>query len=89
MKLKPCPFCGGEAMLEQGATELDNFIYCSKCRAGTRIFNTKNSAVKAWNRREPIEYIIEQLKVWRDTSLDSIEECAYNKAIEIVKGGAV
>ena len=61
-KLKPCPFCGGEAKLERGTTQLDNFVYCSDCGSGTRFFNTKQSAIEAWNRREPTDKIVEQLE---------------------------
>lgn len=49
-KLKPCPFCGGEA-------ELDNCgkyqVWCNHC--GTiqmgQFFNTPEEAIEAWNRR--------------------------------------
>lgn len=55
-ELKPCPFCGRQPVLEQ-----DEFvktywkIYCSNvdCVAFyARGFFGKQSAVKAWNRRQ-------------------------------------
>lgn len=60
IKLKPCPFCGAEAMLEtevQGYTSIVR-IKCICCRATTRVFRDSDhdgsyifNAVEAWNRR--------------------------------------
>ena len=62
IKLKPCPFCGGKAEVEQiaGAT-WDKFVaHCksSKCIAfyigyvDEGIYPTKTKAIEAWNRRD-------------------------------------
>jgi Lar family restriction alleviation protein len=48
-KLKPCPFCGGEAVLKQISDRWT--VHCSQHCAGTRIFNDKQKAIDAWNRR--------------------------------------
>ena len=56
-KLKPCPFCGGEA--EMQITILYNlkanslhFIHCGKCWSSTfQYFSKKEEAIKAWNTR--------------------------------------
>ena len=52
IKLKPCPFCGGEATLKQ------NFagqfaVYCEKCECIYWGGNSRNKAsvYNAWNRR--------------------------------------
>lgn len=51
IKLKPCPFCGGEAkLLHVGAGRI---VKCVECGASTS-FAAKNPA-KEWNRR-----------VWKD-----------------------
>ncbi|MGN0553360.1 MAG: Lar family restriction alleviation protein [Oscillospiraceae bacterium] len=68
IKLKPCPFCGGEVELEH----VDNEFYmisCSKCSSatsfgytykdGTARDATRAETVKAWNRRS-FEMIINQ-----------------------------
>ena len=58
--LKPCPFCGGEAMLfvsDEGGV----FVVCTKCQTRTKtlvdslVYNKPTNAVgkviEAWNRR--------------------------------------
>ena len=55
-KLKPCPFCGGEAVLKDSFLSDDSFIVrCTKCYAQTDAFisnfDTPEEAIAAWNRR--------------------------------------
>lgn len=55
MKLKPCPFCGGEAVCVKGFVGV-NVFKCKKCGAivsfNNDYYNThKDKAFKAWNRR--------------------------------------
>ena len=47
--LKPCPFCGGKAEVN----EFNDFIwiYCSVCESETTLFVTLEQAIEAWNRR--------------------------------------
>lgn len=62
-ELKPCPFCGGKAMIQ---TFVSNSIpryataicYCEKCNASGKWFEDVNhdgtfiyKAIEAWNRR--------------------------------------
>lgn len=58
-KLKPCPFCGGEAVLHKAEREsflmgktisLDQ-ISCASCGVNTSVFGNEEDAIKAWNRR--------------------------------------
>ena len=60
-KLKPCPFCGGEAKIHNCA-ELENEtarviysgkigIHCAVCRVATIPYENMTQAVEAWNRR--------------------------------------
>lgn len=52
--LKPCPFCGGEANVKNGAVccEPDDYwIRCQEYDAETAIYATPAEAIAAWNRR--------------------------------------
>ena len=54
-KLKPCPFCGGEAEIIAIDYDDDELWYrpeCSKCNCGwLENFETPREAITAWNRR--------------------------------------
>ena len=95
-ELKRCPFCGGEAGLLKGQCEIDNYVMCLECRSKTKLYNTKASAIKAWNTRKPMQNIVERLEAISDEANDKIivlEDSMYydgyedgvDKAIEIVK----
>ena len=62
IKLPRCPFCGGEAELLKGQCEIDNYVMCLECRSKTKLYNTKASAIKAWNTRKPMQNIVERLE---------------------------
>ena len=54
-KLKPCPFCGGEAEIS-GTMNFESLRrYCATCLVcgveTPRIARTREEAIKAWNRR--------------------------------------
>jgi Lar family restriction alleviation protein len=57
MELKPCPFCGGEAMHAVDPRNLYNglyffvYTYCSECGVQTNSYKRQAEATKAWNRR--------------------------------------
>ena len=50
IKLKPCPFCGGEGDI----VKIDNgsccYIQCQKCRRLTFNYNSPEGAAEAWNK---------------------------------------
>ena len=53
-KLKPCPFCGGEAKIR--CVGLDGWrIICKKgcCTVGDSLMD-EEVAIKAWNKREDL-----------------------------------
>lgn len=57
-KLKPCPFCGGEAkMLKMGGIKGMFFNptvkrpTCTKCHATMFVWFNEQTAIRAWNRR--------------------------------------
>lgn len=71
-KLKPCPFCGGEAVLRyikphtHYIVDMPDygggaFIECTECTCGISA-ETEDGAIKAWNTRKPMDRIVEQLE---------------------------
>lgn len=65
IKLKPCPFCGGEAALTESPDDFSCQVRCTKCGAETREIENIVSlwshfiayylnaieAAEAWNKR--------------------------------------
>lgn len=52
--LKPCPFCGGEALMHTELWKGKPFAYyvmCMDCSAAHPYSETKEEAVTLWNRR--------------------------------------
>lgn len=94
-KMLKCPFCGREAKMMIGP---DIWIRCNNCGADGPMKGSNEAAIEAWNKRKPIEQIVEQLHEEREESKNFGEAClydraygevsAFSKAIEIVKGSA-
>ena len=59
IKLNPCPFCGGKAILDSWHPyHLRNWekiikaeVYCDVCVARSSVYDSVSEAVDAWNRR--------------------------------------
>lgn len=49
VKLKPCPFCGGEAKIISGYGKYA--VTCKECDATAPSTYTESDAAKAWNKR--------------------------------------
>ena len=80
IKLLRCPFCGGEAELLKGQCEIDNYVMCLECRSKTKLYNTKASAIKAWNTRKPMQNIVERLEKEGQTMSEAKSMVKYGKA---------
>lgn len=53
-RLKPCPFCGGVALLDYLNGE--RMIFCADCEDGGVVgYETEEELIEAWNRRPKIE----------------------------------
>ena len=56
-ELKPCPFCGGGALINQFCNGWDSYSFRVSCRrayecGATQLwFDTEAEAIEAWNRR--------------------------------------
>lgn len=93
MRLKPCAFCGGKGELWNNKLTYRLYcVICEECDCMTPYFTTREEAIEAWNRREPIDEIVEQLDRAKDEfSGGTLQEHYYWKgiedAIEIVKSG--
>ena len=48
-ELKPCPFCGGEVVLQ--ALYGGNYVECGTCKCSTERFVKIEDAIQAWNTR--------------------------------------
>lgn len=54
IKLKPCPFCGGNNLSVEGITFY--WVECIDCNATIAGHETKEEAIEAWNRRAKDEW---------------------------------
>lgn len=50
-KLKPCPFCGGEAKLYYTEFYEEFAVQCTWCKADRYGYPTEQEAINAWNTR--------------------------------------
>lgn len=50
-KLKPCPFCGGEAEMIFWEAMKDARVRCKACDVSTHDYRTPEEAIEAWNKR--------------------------------------
>lgn len=73
-RLKPCPFCGGEAGIRDLKIKIPYdgiayFVECCKCDVrGGISYDGKQAAIEAWNTRKPMDRIVEELEEKRQNA---------------------
>ena len=48
-KLKPCPFCGGEAEFKKN--DFGFYVICPECMCSTQTYSMDDDAISTWNNR--------------------------------------
>ena len=95
IKLLPCPFCGGEAHIEEhkfwdekakGFPVQTYGVVCDNCCSMSwQHYRHKEKAIEQWNTRKPMERIAEQIEFLEHRTIDGVPYINMNDAIEIVK----
>lgn len=96
-KLKPCPFCGGKAIVD-GCDDTLWSVICEKCNASIDYNETKQDAIIAWNSRIRPTFTPDELdairrmfdeRYPRKRKLSDIEQSIIDKCANALKGGNV
>ena len=89
-ELRRCPFCGGEGELWNNKLTYRLYgVICEECDCMTPYFTTREEAIEAWNRRKPLEDIVEQLEESYSCDVGTLQMISLDTAIEIVKTAGV
>ena len=94
-KLKPCPFCGGKAIVS-GCDDTLWSVICKKCAASIDYNETKQEAIESWNLRIEPTFTLDELDAIRrnvrdlraERELSKIEQSIIDKCDAAMKGGA-
>lgn len=73
VELKPCPFCGHEAVATQYVVGGRDLVQCTFCSVKTPATNSRKEAVKSWNSR-PIEDALRARLSERDVLIERLIE---------------
>ena len=93
-ELKPCPFCGSSNFYSE-KIEFDARVGCGNCGAKTRLYNTDEEAIEAWNKRAQPEFTLDELdairrmfecRYPRPQQLSAFETTIINKCKAALKG---
>lgn len=79
LKLKPCPFCGGEAETENRRNRYTDWweVKCTDCNASiNERYDWEFQAVEAWNTRKPMDMVEAELESIK-TGGDCRHKCKY------------
>lgn len=75
-RLLPCPFCGGEAILESDGIGKGKELWYVSCKSDCvtqyGYSTTREGSIEKWNTRKPVERILERLeeriRIYKNTS---------------------
>lgn len=94
VKLKPCPFCGGHAIID-GCDDGQWIVICKECATSIGYNETKQEAIDAWNWRIEPTFTLDELdairRMFRDRyprarELSEIEQSIIDKCDAMLKG---
>lgn len=92
-KLKPCPFCGGEAIID-GCDGGVWIVICNKCDASIGCKETEREAIEEWNLRIEPTFTPDELDIiarYMRQDLDgngALERAILKKCNAALKGGS-
>lgn len=97
-QLKKCPFCGGNARIScDPEVERDSMgrlwaftVVCDSCCATSGLNFTPERACESWNKRKPLERIVERLQEKKTDAFERLFDggsrgIGFCEAIKIVK----
>ena len=95
--LKPCPFCGGHAIID-GCDDTLWIVICKECNASIGYKETEQEAIEAWNSRVQPTFTPDELDAIRRNvrrncvllvrEFSKIEQSIIDKCNAALKGGA-
>ena len=94
--LKPCPFCGGHAIID-GCDDTLWIVICKECNASIGYKETEQEAIEEWNRRVQPTFTPDEIdairRMFRDSyprarELPNIEQAIIDKCAAALKGEA-
>lgn len=74
-KLKPCPFCGGEAYIDVYDDKL--YARCHACESMTALYDDIQEAIDAWNTRADEHWISVKDALPKTRHKKTIDDCVY------------
>ena len=95
--LKPCPFCGGHAIID-GCDDTLWIVICKECNASIGYKETEQEAIEAWNSRVEPTFTPDELDAIRRNvrgncvllvrEFSKIEQSIIDKCNHALKGEA-
>lgn len=76
-EIKPCPFCGGPAVVDNLLDDNDYYVHCRDCEVQQIANHSHEAAIELWNNRTHVQSLIDEaVKAERQRQADA----TYNAA---------